>query len=85
MEIIKNNQILELLNTMNKIKNAQNKEKRMKKTEETLCDLWDITKRPICELLEFQQKNREKEVECIFKEIMAETSQIWELFGYSNS
>ena len=54
------------------ISEEQNKAKRMKRTEDSLRDLWDSIKCTICELQGSQKKKRKRGYEKIFEEIIVE-------------
>ena len=52
----------------------QNKVKRMRRTEDTLRDLWDNIKRTNIQIIGVPEKKREKEYEKVFEEIIVENS-----------
>ena len=56
----------------------QNKVKRMKKTEDSLKDLWDNIKHTNIRLIGVpEEKEKKKEYEKIFEEIIVENSSKW--------
>ena len=52
----------------------QNKVKRMKRTEDSLRDLWDNIKCTNIQIIGVPEKKREKEYEKVFEEIIVENS-----------
>ena len=57
----------------------QNKEKRMKRTEDSLRDLWNNIKHANIRILGVpEEEEKKKGTEKIFEEIIVENSLIWE-------
>ena len=60
------------------IESEEQKEKRMKKSEESLQDLWDTTKQINIGIMGVPEgEEREKGAENLFEEKMVKMSQIW--------
>ena len=72
--------ISELENTMVEITaEEQNKEKRMKRSEDSLRDLWDNIKHTNIRIIGVpEEEKKEKGSEKIFEEIIVKTSLTWE-------
>ena len=51
---------------------AQNKVKRMKRTEDSLRDLWDHVKHTNIQIIRVPEEEKKKEYEKFFEEIIAE-------------